>query len=46
MTTFSKAFLLFCLFQDLSEEDADRPTLEVLKELVSFFYYVYILMIL
>ena len=26
---------LYLLFQDLSEEEADRPTLEVLRELVS-----------
>ena len=32
------AYVLYfvCLFQDLSEEEADRPTLEVLRELVSF----------
>ena len=29
--------LLYLLFQDLSEEEADRPTLEVLRELVSLF---------
>jgi hypothetical protein len=42
ITLVSTYFCFLCLFQNLSEEDADRPTLEVLRELVSFVYLEYI----